>query len=59
MSKAKVLRDKLNYSIFPRSVYVFVGVFPDLLLGRNYVPFGEMFSISVFEIDSIEIDSLI
>ena len=40
-------------------VCVFVGVFPDLLLGRNYVPFGEMFSISVFEIDSIEIDSLI
>ena len=43
VSITKALRNKLNYSIFPRSVYVFVGVF----------------SISGFEINSIEIDSLI
>ena len=56
MSTTEALRNKLNYSIFLRSVYVFV---EDLFLGRNEVPFGEVFSISGFKIDSFEIYSLV
>ena len=44
---------KPNYSIFPRSVYVFVKVFEDFLLRRNKLPFEEVFSISGFFIDSL------
>ena len=57
MSITKALRNKLNYSIFPRGVYVFVG---DIL---RFVPWeersstGEVFSVSEFEIDLFDIDS--
>ena len=54
VSITKALRNKLNYTIFPKSVYVCVYV-----LGRSEVPFGEVFSITGLEIGSIEIDSLI
>ena len=45
--------NKPNYSIFPRSVYVFVKVFEDFLLRRNKLPFEKVFSISGFFIDSL------
>ena len=34
-------------------------IWEDFLLGRNEVPFGKVFLISEFEIDSTEIGSLI
>ena len=53
VSITKALRDKFNYANFPRSVYVFVGVFQDLFLGRNEVPIRENSLINEFEIDSL------
>ena len=40
-------------------MYAYIGNFQDFFLGSNELPFGEVFSISEFEIDSIEIDYLI
>lgn len=45
--------NKLNYSIFLRSVYMFVRVFEDLLLRTNKLPSEEVFSVSGFFIDSL------
>ena len=45
--------NKINYSIFLRSVYMFVRVLEDLLLRTNKLPSEEVFSISGFFIDSL------
>lgn len=45
--------NKLNYSIFLRSVYMFVRVLEDLLLRTNKLPSEEVFSVSGFFIDSL------
>ena len=44
---------------FSKSMYAFIGNFQDFFLGTHELPFGEVFSISALEIDSIEIDYLI
>lgn len=45
--------NKLNYSIFLRSVYMFVRLLEDLLLRTNKLPSEEVFSVSGFFIDSL------
>lgn len=45
--------NKINYSIFLRSVYMFVRILEDLLLRTNKLPSEEVFSISGFFIDSL------
>ena len=45
--------NKLNYSVFLRSVYMFVRVLQDLLLRTNKLPSEEVFSVSGFFIDSL------
>ena len=45
--------NKINYSIFLRSVYMFVRILEDLLLRTNKLPSEEVFSVSGFFIDSL------
>ena len=57
MSITKALRNKRNYSIFPRGVYMFVGDILRIVPWEEGSSIGEVFSGIRFEIDSFNIDS--